>query len=139
MSPEPRVAEVLIKIPFHDLDPAGVVWHGNYARYFEIARCELLQSFGYNYDEMLASGYNWPVIDLHARFVGPAVFRQEIRVRATLKEWEHRLLIDYLVSDAASGLRLTKGRTAQVAVSLATGEMCLRSPDVLFARLGIAP
>ena len=36
-------ASVEIEIPFHDCDPMQVVWHGNYARYLEVARCELLR------------------------------------------------------------------------------------------------
>jgi acyl-CoA thioester hydrolase len=84
-------------------------------------------------------GYSWPVIDLHSRSVKSATFEQELNVQASLREWEHRLRIDYLVSDAATGLRLCKGRSDQVAVSLANGEMCLRSPDVLFHQLGLTP
>ncbi|VEB42441.1 acyl-CoA thioester hydrolase, YbgC/YbaW family [Chromobacterium violaceum] len=34
---------------FHDLDPMDVVWHGNYVKYLEIARCALLERFDYNY------------------------------------------------------------------------------------------
>jgi acyl-CoA thioester hydrolase len=133
-----RSAEVLITVPFHDLDPAGIVWHGHYAKYFEVARCELLQSFGYNYDHMVESGYAWPVIDMRVRFVKPARFGQQIRVKASLAEWEYRLKIDYTIHDLG-GVRLCKGSTVQVAVEIATREMCLRSPDVLFARLGVQP
>lgn len=129
---------VAIKVPFHDLDPVGIVWHGNYAKYFEIARCALLESFGYNYDEMARSGYSWPVIDLHVRYVKAARFAETLNVTANLREWEHRLRIDYLATDAASGLRVCKGTSIQVAVDMKTQEMCLKSPDILFQRLGLA-
>ena len=131
-----RSAEVTIQVPFHDVDLVGIVWHGHYAKYFEIARCALLETFDYNYDRMLASGYGWPVIDLRLRYVKPAQFGQKIRVRATLLEWENRLRIEYLVTDDASGQRLTKGESVQVAVNMATREMCMVSPDVLFEKLG---
>lgn len=133
-----RHAEVVIEVPFHDTDSAGVVWHGWYAKYIEIARCALLESFNFNYDEMARTGYLWPVIDMRLRYVKPAFFRQKIRVRATLVEWEHRLKIDYLVSDERTGERMTKGSTVQVAVSAQTGEMCLVSPDILFERIGVS-
>lgn len=133
-----RSAEVVVKIPFHDLDPAGIVWHGHYAKYFEVARCALLESFGYNYDRMVESGYAWPVIDMHLRYVKPARFGQDIRVSATLAEWEHRLKIDYVVHDQA-GARLCKGSTVQVAVDIKTREMCLRSPEILFRQLELTP
>lgn len=51
------------------------------------------------------------------------------------KEWENRLKIDYLIFDAESGKRLTKGYTTQVAVNIEAREMCFQSPQVLFDRL----
>lgn len=130
-------AEVAITVPFHDIDSIGVAWHGHYAKYFEIARCELLSSFGYGYDAMRESGYLWPVIDMRIRYIKPVRFGQRILVKATLREWENRLLIDYRVTDEAGGQRLTKGTTSQVAVEMKTGEMCFVSPAVLFERLGL--
>lgn len=125
-------AEVTIEIPFHDVDSMYVVWHGHYLKYFEIARCKLLDQFHYNYMEMQASGYVWPVIESHVRYVHGIQFQQKIRVRAILREWENRLKIDYLVFDAETGKRLTKGYTMQVAVNLQTRELCLQSPQILF-------
>ena len=139
MTTELRHAHIIVKIPFHDLDPAGIVWHGNYSKYFEIARCELLQSFNYNYDEMMRSGYLWPIIDLQLRYVKAARFGDLLRVEARLREWEHRLKIDYRITDAASGARVCKGSSVQVAVRMDSHEMCLRSPDILFQRLGLPP
>lgn len=47
---DPRfTAEVELTVPFHDVDMMGVVWHGNYFRYFEIAREALLNQFNYGY------------------------------------------------------------------------------------------
>lgn len=132
-----RSAEIELSIPFYDLDPVSIVWHGNYAKYFERARCALLEQFDYGYDAMRASGYLWPVIDLRVRYIRPLTFNQRIRVRATLREWEYGLRIDYLILDAASGERLTRGWTRQVALDAATRAMCLMSPPVLFARLGV--
>jgi acyl-CoA thioester hydrolase len=139
MNKQAREASIELTVPFHDLDPAGIVWHGNYAKYFELARCELLQSFNYNYDQMLLSGYMWPVIELQVRYVQMVRFRQRIRVTATLREWEHRLLMRYLITDTASGARLTKGYSVQVAVEMQTRELCLMSPGILFEKLGVAP
>jgi len=131
-------AAIELQIPFHDLDPVNIVWHGNYAKYFELARCELLEQFNYGYDAMRESGYLWPVIDLQVRYVKPIIFKQKIRVEAVLKEWEYRLKIDYLITDLATRQRLTKGATIQVAVDMKTRELCLASPNVLLERLGVA-
>ena len=100
-------------------------------------RCELLESFDFGYPQMSGTKYAWPVIDVHIRYIKPAVFGQEIKVIATLGEIEHRLKINYLIEDANTGERLTKGHTIQVAVNMQTREMCLVSPSVLYERLGI--
>ncbi|WP_130803348.1 acyl-CoA thioesterase [Acinetobacter ihumii] len=128
-------AEVVIEVPFHDVDMMNVVWHGHYLKYFEIARCKLLDQFDYNYMQMQASGYAWPVIESHVRYAQGIQFEQKIRVRAILKEWENRLKIDYLIFDEVTGKRLTKGYTTQVAVEIQTREMCFQSPQVLLDRL----
>ena len=122
--------ETQIVVPIFDVDSMNVVWHGHYVKYLEVARCALLDLIGHNYNDMLASGYAWPVIDLQLRYVRSAVFGQTLTVRASLVEWENRLKINYLISDAATGERLTRASSVQVAVDVASREMLLASPRV---------
>ena len=128
-------ADVTIAVQFYDLDPMQVVWHGNYARFLEEARCALLDRIGYNYPQMEASGFAWPIVDMRLKYVRPARFGQSIRVTATLKEYENRLRIDYRIADAASGEVLTKAETTQVAVDGKTGELHLECPPALTERV----
>jgi acyl-CoA thioester hydrolase len=130
-------ASIDIEIPFHDVDVMEIVWHGHYAKYFEIARCSVLEQIDYNYPQMRASGYAWPIIDLRVRYVKPAVFGQKITVNAAIVEWENRLKIDYQITDKATGSRLVKGHSIQVAVDMQTTTMCFESPKVLFEKLGL--
>jgi acyl-CoA thioester hydrolase len=115
-----------------------IVWHGRYVKYLEMVRGVLLDTIDYNYRQMKASGYVWPVIDMHLRYVAPAILGQRIKLRAEILEWENRLKIGYLITDAQSGHRLTRASTTQVAVDIATREMCFVSPRVLLERMGIA-
>ncbi|MDE1887158.1 MAG: acyl-CoA thioesterase [Gammaproteobacteria bacterium] len=128
-------AQVGIEVPFQDVDLMQVVWHGNYFRYFEAARAALLRKINYDYPEMQASRYLWPIVELKARFVQPMRYAQRIQVRAELQEWESRLKIAYRVQDAASGKRLSSGYTIQCAVDARSGELQLVSPPVLRERL----
>jgi acyl-CoA thioester hydrolase len=48
--------EIDIEIPFYDVDMMAIVWHGHYAKYFEIARYALLEKIDYNYLQMCDSG-----------------------------------------------------------------------------------
>ncbi len=76
-------AQIELTIPFHDLDPLDIVWHGNYVRYFEHARTALFQQLDYDVPAMRASGYVWPVIELNIRYARPLRYMQRIVVSAT--------------------------------------------------------
>ena len=130
-SPGVLHSDTQILVPFFDIDTMNVVWHGHYVKYLEIARCALLDKLGHNYTAMLESGYAWPVIDMQLRYVRGATFGQTINVRASLVEWENRLKVNYLITDLASGERLTRACTVQVAVRIADREMQLASPKCL--------
>ena len=113
----------------------NVAWHGHYVKYFELARCALLRRFDYDYPQMMASGYLWPIIECNLKYVRSAFYGQRIVVTASLADYENRLKILYEIHDAATGERLTKGYTVQVAVDGATREMLFVSPPVLLANL----
>ncbi len=127
--------DTVIKAQFYDLDPLQVVWHGNYVRFLEQARCTLLDRIGFNYPEMARSGHVWPVVDLRIKYVRPIRFGQEVVVRATLAEYENRLKIDYRIADRETDEVLTKAHTIQVAVDAGTGELCFESPASLTDRV----
>ncbi len=127
-----------IRIPFHDVDMMRIAWHGHYVKYFEIARCDLLDKIDYGYLRMNESGYLWPVIDMRIRYAKPAMFGQDILVHVGVTEYENRLKMDYVIQDATTGMRLTKGTTVQVAVRISDNEMLLVSPPILKQKLGIA-
>ncbi|HGM6676324.1 TPA: acyl-CoA thioesterase [Serratia marcescens] len=137
---DPRfTADVELTIPFHDVDMMGVVWHGSYFRYFEVAREALLNQFDYGYRQMQASGYVWPVVDTRVKYRDVLTFEQRIRVRAQLEEYENRLRIAYQIFDVLTAKRTTTGYTIQVAVEEKSREMCFVSPDILFERMGVVP
>ncbi|HEY1723645.1 MAG TPA: acyl-CoA thioesterase [Magnetospirillaceae bacterium] len=124
-------AEVTVRAQFYDIDPMQVVWHGNYPRFLEQARCALLDLIDYNYRQMEDSGFAWPIVDMRVKYVRPIRFGQDVIVAATLVEFENRLKIDYQIRDQTSGEVLTKAMTIQVAVDLKTGEMQFESPPAL--------
>jgi len=132
-----KEAEVILSVPFHDVDVMRIAWHGHYVKYLEIARCALLDKIDYNYPQMEDSGYAWPVIDLHIRYAHPLTFQQKIKVKAKIIEWENRLKIQYIIEDFITSKRLTKASTSQVAVEIKSMEMLYQSPAILFTKLGI--
>jgi acyl-CoA thioester hydrolase len=123
------------KIYFYDVDPMQVVWHGNYPRFFEVARSALMDKIDYNYPQMQTSGFMWPIVDMRIRYVRPLLLNQEIVVEAGLIEYENRLVINYKIYDSATNQLLTKASTTQVAVKQGSTSMELESPAVLVEKV----
>ena len=128
-------AEAAIEVPFHDVDVMEVAWHGHYLKYFEIARGALLRAIDYDYAQMCESGYLWPVVECHVKYIRPARYGQKLKATAELVEHENRMKIAYVIRDAASGEVLTRGHTVQVAVSAQSGELQFVSPPALTERV----
>ncbi|MDR7378230.1 acyl-CoA thioester hydrolase [Rhodoferax ferrireducens] len=133
------VHEIELVPAFHDMDVMEIVWHGHYVKYMEIARCALLACLDYDFPQMRASGYAWPIVDMRLKYVRPASFGQRIAVRCEIVEWESRLKINYLIRDVQTGSKLTSAYTIQVAVDMASQQMQYVCPPVLWERLGVPP
>ena len=131
--------EIEVRPAFYDVDPMAVVWHGNYVRYFELARAALMEKFNYGYEQMRESGYFWPIVDLRVKFVKPATLNQPLKVRAEITEFESRLRVEYLITSGISGDKVTKGYTLLVAVDAKTMELQYVCPKILWERLGVSP
>jgi len=127
--------ELVIEVPFYDLDPMNVVWHGNYIKYFELVRCQLLDEIDYGYLKMKDSGYMWPIVDIQLKYINSASFGQILICTATLVEYENRIKIKYTINCKNTGQRLTKGYSIQVAVDMNTKELQLVSPSILHKKL----
>ena len=131
-------ASIEAVVPFHDVDLATVVWHGHYLKYFENARWALMDRLGFGLEAMLGSGYGWPVVELHVKYVKAARYGDKLTVRATLAEWENRLVVNYLVTDAATNERVARGQTVQAAVDVASGTLQFATPAILLDRVHAA-
>lgn len=117
-------------VEFYDVDPMNVVWHGNYIRFFEMARSVLLDQIQYNYDEMKASGYVWPVVDFRIKYIRPMFLRTKYRIEATLVEFENRMKINYQIKDFKTHQVLTKATSIQVAIKEGQTHMEFATPKV---------
>jgi acyl-CoA thioester hydrolase len=125
-------------VAFHDVDVAGVVWHGHYLKYLENARWALMDRLEFGLQAMIASGYAWPIVEAHVKYVRAARFGDRLAVQASLVEWQSRLAVHYLVTNAATAERVARARTVQVAVEASTGVLQFATPAVLLERVAAA-
>ena len=131
----PLRAEIQIEVPFHDVDVMGIVWHGHYIKYFEIARTALMRKAGMDLDAMALTGCAWPVVTCELKYIRPLRYGQTVRVEAAFLEYEDRLKIAYTVRDAVSRERLTRGTTVQLAVDAKTGDLVPGTPEAVVAAI----
>ena len=136
--PPPLKCAISSHVRFEEVDSMGIVWHGNYLRYFEEVRAELLDQINYGYFQMKESGYAWPIVDLKIKFIKPLKLQQTVKLVAKIIEYECQLKIQYEIFDKENKERLTKAYTTQVAIKMPDNEMCLTSPRILLTKLGVS-
>jgi len=124
-------------IPFYDVDPMRVVWHGHYVKYIEEARCAYLSVQKLTYPDMEQLGFAFPIVELKVKYIHPCIFGQRIKVKTTLEPSENFLFFKYEILDAQTGQILCKAQTKQMCVSLKTQESLFEIPAIVLERLGI--
>jgi len=137
MKKELKNFEVKICVPFFDLDPMQIVWHGNYLNYFEIARAALFEHYGvdlYSYYER--EKIIFPIIRTSTKHIFPLRHRDEIICKATLVDVNIKIIVDFEIRMAADGKVCARGRTEQVAVQMPQIETLFSIPAEIREALG---
>ncbi|EID86331.1 acyl-CoA thioester hydrolase, YbgC/YbaW family [Treponema sp. JC4] len=122
--------EITFPVEFYDVDTMRVVWHGNYVKYIEKARCALLNSVNFGYLEMEKCGTAFPVVDMKLKYVRSLRFGDTVRVISYLTEYENCIKIKYEIYNAESGELCTKAESTQMAMSIATSESSIVCPQI---------
>ena len=74
------------RVTYADTDQMGYLYHGNYARLYEIGRTEMLRSLGMTYANMESKhGVMMPVMSLQQRFIRPARYDEVLTIHTTLR------------------------------------------------------
>ncbi len=127
--------EMKLTVPFYDLDPMNVVWHGNYLKYLESARCDLLKKIGYDYDNMRADGVVYPIAKMDLKYIKPCKFNQVLFLETIVEELEPSLIIKYNIFDEESGEKVFSAKSMQICVDIKTGESIYSAPEGLKQKL----
>ena len=124
-----------LTVQFYDLDPINVVWHGNYLKYLESARCDLLKKIGYDYDNMRADGVVYPIAKMDLKYIKPCKFNQVLFLETIVEELEPSLIIKYNIFDEESGEKVFSAKSMQICVDIKTGESIYSAPEGLKQKL----
>jgi acyl-CoA thioester hydrolase len=122
--------EITRRVPFYDLDPIQVVWHGNYFNYFEDARVALFARNGIDlFDVYKKTSIIFPIIKTSTKHISPLRYNDEFICKATMIDARFKLVVDFELRLAAGGMVCTRGRTEQVAVRAPEMEILFSIPE----------
>ena len=80
------IHDTQIRVRYAETDQMAVVYHSNYFPWFESSRAEAIRSLGYTYAQLEKEGVIMPVVDVHCRYLRPALYDELLTVRTLLKE-----------------------------------------------------
>ena len=113
-------SETKLRVRYAETDQMGVVYYGNYATYFEVARVEALRAIGMSYREMEEEGAMLPVLEQYMKYIRPAKYDDLLTIKTYLKEMPAaRIKFEYEVFNE-EGTLLTLGSTKLVFVDSKT-------------------
>ncbi|WP_282787992.1 acyl-CoA thioesterase [Flavobacterium croceum] len=126
--------EIQVRVRYSETDQMGVVYHGNYAPYFEMGRVEWLRNMGISYKWMEENGIMLPVVSLTMNYKKPARYDDLLTVRTILKsQTSVKIEFDYEIYNENEEL-LTTGYSMLVFVDMKTGKPTL-PPEYVVALL----
>lgn len=129
MEKKTLTASKTFDIRFSEVDSMNVVWHGNYAIYFEDAREEFGRKFDLGYLTMYGKGYYAPLVELSFKYKSPIIYGMKPEITITYTPTEAaKIVFDYEIRDTVSGRILATGRSVQVFMTL-DYKMVLTNPE----------
>lgn len=116
-------SETRVRVRYSETDAMGVVYYGNYATYFEVARVEAIRQLGISYKDLEDMGIIMPVVELHAKYLRPARYDDLLTIRTILKEFPNQHRIEFFQEVYnEEGKQLTIGRVVLYILKAATME-----------------
>ena len=127
----PISSETVLKVRYSETDQMGIVHHGNYPQYLELARIDWLSKLGISYKSMEENGIMLPVFTLDLKFKKSAFFDDELTVKTSLRKIPTaRIVFDYEIYNKNQEL-LTTASTTLVFVDSNTRKPILCPPYLL--------
>ena len=125
-----------VRVRYGETDQMGVVYHGNYASYFEIARTEWLRNLGVTYKELENKGIMLPVISLFFNFIKSAKYDDVLTITVILKKKPLvKIEFDYEIYNQKKE-KISTGNSVLAFMDMKTNKP-LRCPDYILEKLNI--
>lgn len=115
MSQKILQVEKEVDVRFSEVDSMGIVWHGNYALYFEDARELFGSTYQLEYLHMYEMGFYAPLVELKFNYKKALRYPCRIKVKCTYRNTDSaKIVFDYEIRDAQTDELVVTGHTVQV-------------------------
>ena len=129
--------ETQFTVPFYDLDPMRMVWHGNYLKYFDTTRAELFYAAGFDPLEYFKkTNYLFPITKTSTKHIVSLRYRDEFTCKATVTEAQYKIVINFEIRLVGDHQLCARGKSEQVAVKYPAMEILFEIPDDIRKALG---
>ena len=124
---------VTYRVIYGDTDQMGVAYYGNYLRWFEIGRTELLRQIGVPYTSIEEKGLRFPVTEVSCRYFRPSRYDDVITIETTLTSLGRATMtFSYRLLLKEDGVPIASGWTKHACLD-EKGEVTKIPPDLVTA------
>ncbi len=127
-------AEITINIRFGETDAMGVVWHGNYLKYFEDAREAFGAKHHLTYLDVYGKGYFTPIVKSEVDYKSPLYYGEKAKVIVRLHHVRAaKIVFEYEIVNLSTKNVSAVGKTVQVFLNIKSRALELNKPDFYIA------
>lgn len=125
--------ETTLRPRYAETDQMGVVYHGNYFTYFEVARSDYFRQVGFTYKALEDLGVIMPVLECGCKFLKPVLYDETIAIK-TRCFWNGKIKVkfEYEIYSEAGEQLLAKGFTRHTFVDKSLKPMRAKDLDPRF-------
>ena len=124
-----------VRVRYAETDKMGYLYYGEYPKYYEIGRAEMMRSLGFTYQRLEDEvGVMMPVVTLNIRYVRPAFYDEEITIRTELRKIPGNFITFHMELYNESGDLINGGSVKLCFVDVQTNET-IPAPEILLDTL----
>jgi len=122
--------EIELNVRFSDTDAMGVVWHGNYLRFFEDGREAFGAKYELEYLDVYGNGYFTPIVKSEINHKAPIYYGDKVKlITKYIRQRAAKLIFEYQIENIETGVICATGKTIQVFLRAEERTLDLNNPD----------
>lgn len=119
------------RINYYETDMMGIVHHSNYIRYFEEARCDLMEQINCNVKELEDKGISIAVVDVYSKYIVSLKFDDKVKIYTKLTNLSaSKMEFEYEVRFADTDILAAKGKTTHCCLPHSSKPISIKKADI---------